>query len=96
VKQKITITSLLEFFPLIQKRIIKVVKKKFKKIYNYKCTITEKEFKTTAEAPNPEDLTCVSAYYELNPENDDRPEHIKITLKSKEVVKEAPKEGVKE
>ena len=46
-------------------------------IYRYNCTITEQEFKTTREAPRPDELVSVQAWYELHPEEDDRPENIK-------------------
>ena len=52
-------------------------RKKFKKIYRYQCTMTEEEFKTTREAPNPDELISIKAYYEMHPEEDDRPENIK-------------------
>jgi hypothetical protein len=55
-------------------------RKKFKKIYRYQCTMTEEEFKTTREAPNPDDLMSVKAYYEMHPEEDDRPEDIRKQL----------------
>ncbi len=55
--------------------------KKFKKkkveFYYYQCSITGERFKVTREAPNPDDLVSVNAYYELNSEEDDRPEKIK-------------------
>lgn len=52
--------------------------RKFKKqIFRYECTITGETYKTTREAPNPDDLMSVKAYYDLHPELDDRPEHIK-------------------
>jgi hypothetical protein len=54
-----------------------MAKKKFKRFYNYKCSLTEETFKVTSEAPNPEDLMSVKAYYQLHPEHDDRPEYIK-------------------
>ncbi|MBT3584475.1 MAG: hypothetical protein HN509_06195 [Halobacteriovoraceae bacterium] len=57
-----------------------MARKKFKKIYNYNCTITDEVFKTTKEAPNPEELISIKAYYELNPDKDDRPDHIKQKL----------------
>lgn len=50
---------------------------KNKQIFEYECTMTGETFKTTRRAPNPEELVSVKAYYELNPENDDRPERIK-------------------
>ena len=54
-----------------------MAKKKSIPIYRYKCTITEEEFKTTRQAPSPEELVSVKAYYDLHPEEDDRPENIK-------------------
>ncbi len=59
-------------------------KKKIKKIYKYECTITGEVFKTTAEAKNPGELTTVSAYYQMHPENDDRPIEVKIQVKARE------------
>ena len=52
-------------------------KKNKKNIYMYECTMTGEKFKRTAEAKNPEELVCVKAYYELNPDEDDRPAAIK-------------------
>ena len=52
-------------------------RKKIVQIYRYKCTITEQEFKTTREAPNPDELISVNAWYDLHPEEDDRPESVK-------------------
>lgn len=60
------------------------MKKKIKKIYKYECTITGEVFKTTEEAKHPDELTTVSAYYQLHPEQDDRPIEVKIKLKAKE------------
>lgn len=57
-----------------------MAKKKHKKIYRYNCTITDEEFKTTAEAKNSDDLISVNAFYELNPDKDDRPDDIKKEL----------------
>tara|TARA_B100001971_G_C18268036_1_gene596511 strand:- start:80760 stop:80951 length:192 start_codon:yes stop_codon:yes gene_type:complete len=50
------------------------------KIYVYECTITGEEYKLTEKAENPDDLVSVKAFYELNPEKDDRPKHIKLKL----------------
>jgi len=55
-------------------------RKNFKKIYRYQCNMTEEEFKTTREAPNPDDLMSIKAYYDMHPEEDDRPENIKKQL----------------
>lgn len=57
-----------------------MARKKLKKIYKYQCSITDEPYKTTREAPNPEELMSVEAYYDLHPEEDDRPENIKIGL----------------
>lgn len=50
---------------------------KNKQIFEYECTMTGEQFKTTRRAPNPDDLISVKAYYDMNPEKDDRPERIK-------------------
>ena len=55
-----------------------MARKKPKQFYFYNCTITDEKFKRTKEAPNPDDLISIKAYYEMNPEEDDRPEHIKM------------------
>lgn len=57
-----------------------MARKKKVQIFKYRCTITDEEFKTTAKADNPDDLISVAAYYEMNPEKDDRPDHIKKEL----------------
>ena len=54
-----------------------MARKKQKKIFKYQCPITEEWYKTTKEAKNADDLVSLTGYYELNPEKDDRPEHIK-------------------
>lgn len=50
---------------------------KFKRQFRYECSITGEQVVTNTEAKNPKDLMTVSAYYELNSEEDDRPENIK-------------------
>lgn len=52
-------------------------KKKERRFYLYRCAVTEKEYKLTREAPNPDELVSLKAYYEMHPEEDDRPIHIK-------------------
>ena len=59
-------------------------KKKLKKIYKYECNVSGEVFKTTAEAKSPGDLTTVSAFYQMNPEHDDRPMDIKLKIKNEE------------
>ena len=61
-----------------------MARKKQKRIYTYKCSLTEETFKTTREAPHPDELISIKAYYDLNPDKDDRPEHIKAKLKAEE------------
>ena len=64
-------------------------KKKNKKLFFYNCTLTEERFKTTKEAPNPDELVSTKAYYEMNPEMDDRPENIKAEIEKLEESKAA-------
>ena len=54
--------------------------RKEKMIYNYECSLTGEEFVLTAKAPKPKELMSVKGYYELHPENDDRPAIIKKKL----------------
>lgn len=61
-----------------------MAKKKFKRFYNYKCSLTEETFKVTKEAQHPEDLMSVKAFYQLHPEHDDRPEYIKKLVEVEE------------
>lgn len=49
-------------------------------VYNYECSITNEAFVLTEKAPNPKDLVSIKAYYELNPEMDDRPAVVKKKL----------------
>lgn len=55
-------------------------RRKDKKIYKYECTLTGESYKVTEKAPNPDELVSVKAYYELNPDKDDRPLDIKKRL----------------
>lgn len=57
-----------------------MARQRHKKFYNYECTITGESYKMTAEAPNPDELVSVRAFYEMNPEKDDRPETMKAKL----------------
>ncbi len=62
-----------------------MARKAKREIFRYECTMTGEEYKTTRKAPNPEELISVSAYYELHPEMDDRPENVK---KEQSLIKE--------
>lgn len=66
-------------------------KKKIKKIYKYECNVTGEMFKTTSEAKNPGDLLTVNAYYQMNPEEDDRPVDVKLRIKNETEEAEALK-----
>lgn len=55
-------------------------RRKEKKIYKYECTLTGESYKVTDKAQNPDDLVSVKAFYELNPDKDDRPQDIKKQL----------------
>lgn len=48
--------------------------------YNYECSLTGEQFVMTEKAPNPKDLLTVKAFYEMNPDMDDRPAVIKKKL----------------
>ena len=53
-----------------------MARKREKKTYTYECSITGETFKTTRQAPHPDELISIKAYYELNPDKDDRPEKV--------------------
>ena len=48
--------------------------------YNYECSLTQEAFVTTEKAPHPKELLSVKAFYEMNPDMDDRPAVIKKKL----------------
>ncbi len=55
-------------------------RRKEKKIYKYDCSLTGDTYKVTAKAENPEELMSVKAWYEMNPEHDDRTDDVKKRL----------------
>lgn len=59
---------------------MKMKRRREKISYSYECSLTGEKFETTAKAPNPKELLSVKAYYEMNPEMDDRPAVIKKKL----------------
>ena len=61
-----------------------MARKQKKQIFRYECSLTGETFKTTKKAKNPDDLVCIKAYYEMHPENDDRPEHVLKQLEEQE------------
>ncbi len=48
--------------------------------FDYECTLTGESFRLSREVTNTDDLVSVKAYYEMNPEKDDRPADIKKKL----------------
>ncbi len=55
-------------------------KRREKVTYNYTCSLTNEEFVTTEKAAHPKELLSVKAYYEMNPDMDDRPAVVKKKL----------------
>lgn len=55
-------------------------RKKEKITYKYECSLTGDKFYLTRKVENQDDLMSVSAWYEMNPEKDDRPDTIKKRL----------------
>lgn len=55
-------------------------RKREKVTYNYTCSLTGEEFVMTEKAKEPKELLSVKAYYEMNPDMDDRPAVIKKKL----------------
>ena len=73
-------------------------RRKEKKTYKYECNLTGEKYVLTQKAENPDDLMSVTAYYEMNPEDDDRPEHIKkqLGLFEKKAQEDSEKENLEE
>lgn len=44
-----------------------------KMTYNYECSLTQEAYVLTEKAQNPKELLSIKAYYEMNPDMDDRP-----------------------
>jgi hypothetical protein len=59
-----------------------VARRKETKTYLYECTLTGEKFKTTREAPKPDELVSVAGYYQLNADKDDRPLKVKIKIEN--------------
>lgn len=51
-----------------------------KMTYNYECSLTGEKFVLTERAQNSKELLSIKAYYEMNPDMDDRPAVIKKKL----------------
>ncbi|MFP5459109.1 MAG: hypothetical protein ACLGG7_10275 [Bacteriovoracia bacterium] len=48
--------------------------------YDYECSLTGEAFVRTEKAQHPKELLSVKAWYEMNPDKDDRPAVIKKKL----------------
>jgi hypothetical protein len=64
---------------IIQRKIV-AKRRKEKRTYKYECTMTEEKYVLTQKAENPDELMSVTAFYDMNPELDDRTEDIKKKL----------------
>lgn len=67
-------------------------KNKFKRSYRYECTMTGENFTTGKEAKHPGELLSIKAYYEMHPEEDDRPAPIKQIIAQRDAENAAMKE----
>lgn len=55
-------------------------REKAKRFYNYECSLSGDSYRLTEKVENVEELISVNAYYELNPDDDDRPAVIRKKL----------------
>lgn len=55
-------------------------RRKYIETFEYKCSITDEKYTLTEKAQNPDELISISAFYDLNPEKDDRPDYVKAEL----------------
>ncbi len=74
----------MRWLPVGKKRFKGKKQKNYKKTFQYSCVLTGETYETTKKASSEEELLSIEAYYEMNPEMDDRPEHIKNKLKNKD------------
>ena len=59
-------------------------RKKHIPTYDYECSLTGEAFTVTRKTESTDDLVSIKGYYELNPDMDDRPEHILAAIKAEE------------
>jgi DNA-directed RNA polymerase subunit L len=55
-------------------------RQKEKKTYRYECTLTGEKYTLTEKITNTDELVSVAAYYEMHPDEDDRPMLVKKKL----------------
>jgi hypothetical protein len=68
-------------------------RRKEKRTYKYACNLTGEEYILTKKVDNPDNLMSVKAYYEMNPDDDDRPEDVKKLLGFQESAAKAAAEA---
>jgi len=54
--------------------------RKAKQVFTYECSITGEPYKIARKVENSDELVSVNSYYELHPEDDDRPPIVKKML----------------
>lgn len=60
------------------------------KTYKYECNLTGEKYTLTKKAENTDDLMSVTAYYDMQPDKDDRPINIKTQLGLLEKKEDTP------
>jgi hypothetical protein len=60
------------------------------KTYKYECNLTGEQYTLTKKVDNADDLMSVTAFYEMQPDKDDRPMDIKKRLGLLDKKEEAP------
>jgi hypothetical protein len=60
------------------------------KTYKYECNLTGEKYTLTKKAENADDLMSVTAYYDMQPDKDDRPIDIKKRLGLLEKKEDSP------
>ena len=69
-------------------------RKRYQETYKYKCSLTSETFQLTKKIKDTEDLISVKAWYDLNPEKDDRPELVKrAALEAEKIIEEEAEES---
>jgi hypothetical protein len=81
---------------LINKELSMAKRRKEKRTYKYSCNLTGEEYTLTKKVDNPDNLMSVKAYYEMNPDDDDRPEDVKKLLNIQETAALAAAEAAEE
>lgn len=64
-------------------------RRKEKRTYKYACNLTGEEFILTKKVDKPDNLMSVKAYYQMHPDEDDRPEDVKKLIGFQESAAQA-------